>query len=128
MHSSGRLRDTTTAKLPCATSEKRLRKMKPQGIDPDRIYFAGVSAGGFIGLHLAYVDDESEIPPQVDQEAPGMGGGMEGESGNPGYSSTVAGVVNIAGALKTVDYLSPGDRPWYPFTAPTMVRYRLVRA
>ena len=83
----------------------------PWGIDPDRIYFAGVSAGGFIGLHLAYVDDESEIPPQVDQEAPGMGGGMEGESGNPGYSSTVAGVVNIAGALKTVDYLSPGDEP-----------------
>lgn len=83
----------------------------PWGIDPDRIYFAGVSAGGFIGLHLAYVDDESEIPEQVDQEAAGMGGGLEGESGNPGYSSTVSGVINIAGALKTADYLSEGDEP-----------------
>ncbi|MAI22439.1 MAG: hypothetical protein CL828_00110 [Crocinitomicaceae bacterium] len=83
----------------------------PWGIDPDRIYFAGVSAGGFIGLHLAYVDDESEVPPQVDQTAAGMGGGLEGESGSPGYSSAVSGVVNIAGALKTADYLSVGDEP-----------------
>lgn len=83
----------------------------PWGIDPDRIYFAGVSAGGFIGLHMAYVDEESEIPTQVDQSAVGMGGGLEGESGNPGYSSAISGVVNVAGALKTADYLSEGDEP-----------------
>lgn len=83
----------------------------PWGIDPDRIYFGGVSAGGFIGLHLAYVDDESEIPTQVDQSAAGMGGGLEGESGSPGYSSTVSGVINVAGALKTVDYMTEGDEP-----------------
>lgn len=83
----------------------------PWGIDPNRIYFAGVSAGGFIGLHLAYVDEESEIPPQVDQSAAGMGGGLEGESGNPGYSSEVSGVINVAGALKTASYMSEGDEP-----------------
>lgn len=83
----------------------------PWGIDPDRIYFAGVSAGGFIGLHMAYVDEESEIPTQVDQSAAGMGGGLEGESGSPGYSSAIAGVINVAGALKTADYLSEGDEP-----------------
>lgn len=83
----------------------------PWGIDPDRIYFAGVSAGGFIGLHMAYVDEESEIPTQVDQSAAGMGGGLEGESGNPGYSSAISGVINVAGALKTADYLSEGDEP-----------------
>ncbi len=83
----------------------------PWGIDPDRIYVAGVSAGGFIAMHLAYVDDESEIPPQVDQTAAGMGGGLEGESGHAGYSSEVAGVINIAGALKTASYLSAGDEP-----------------
>ena len=55
----------------------------PWGIDPDRIYFAGVSAGGFIGLHMAYVDDESEIPPQVDQSQPGMGGGWKASRVTP---------------------------------------------
>jgi poly(3-hydroxybutyrate) depolymerase len=83
----------------------------PWGIDPNRIMIGGVSAGAFLGLHLAYVDEESEIPEQVDQSAPGMGGGLEGESGSPGYSSEVIGVINVAGALKTADYISEGDVP-----------------
>ena len=83
----------------------------PWGIDPDRIMIGGVSAGAFLGLHLAYVDEEFEIPEQVDQSAPGMAGGLEGESGNPGYSSEVIGVINVAGALKTADYISEGDEP-----------------
>ena len=32
------------------------------GIDPDKIYFAGSSAGGFIGLHDIYMDDPAEKP------------------------------------------------------------------
>ena len=32
------------------------------GIDPDKIYFAGSSAGGFIALHSIYMDDPSEKP------------------------------------------------------------------
>ncbi len=83
----------------------------PWGIDPDRIMMGGVSAGAFLGLHLAYVDEVSEIPEQVDQTAPGMAGGLEGESGNPGYSSEVLGVINVAGALKTAEYISEGDVP-----------------
>ena len=81
----------------------------PWGIDPDRIYMGGVSAGGFLALHHAYVDLESEIPANIDQTAPGMGGGLEGESGNPGYSSEVAGVFNICGALKDTAWMEPGD-------------------
>lgn len=83
----------------------------PWKIDPERIYLGGVSAGGFIALHVAYVDEESEIPPQVDQSVPGMGGGLEGESGNPGFSSSIAGVFNVAGGLKTAGYMSAGDEP-----------------
>lgn len=83
----------------------------PWGIDPDRIYVGGVSAGAFIGLHMDYIDLDSEIPSQVDQSVPGMGGGLEGESGNPGYSSEIAGVVNIAGAIKTVDFMSEDGMP-----------------
>jgi poly(3-hydroxybutyrate) depolymerase len=83
----------------------------PWGIDPNRIMIGGVSAGAFLGLHLAYVDEVSEIPEQIDQTAPGMAGGLEGESGNPGYSTEVLGVINVAGALKTADFISVGDEP-----------------
>ena len=83
----------------------------PYGIDPERILMGGVSAGGFIALHHAYVNQEDEIPDQIDQTAPGMGGGLEGESGNLGYDSDVMGIFNIAGALHTVDWMASGDVP-----------------
>jgi acetyl esterase/lipase len=83
----------------------------PYGIDPNRILLGGVSAGGFIALHHAYVDEDAEIPEQIDPTAPGLGGGLEGESGNPGYSSEVMGIFNVAGAIRDADWLSPGDIP-----------------
>ena len=81
----------------------------PWAIDTNRIYLGGVSAGGFIALHHAYVDEQSEIPAQIDVTEVGMGGGLEGLSGNAGYSSSVNGVFNIAGALQTSDFLDLGD-------------------
>ncbi len=81
----------------------------PFGIDPNRIYLGGVSAGGFIALHHGYVDDDSEIPAQVDVTEAGLEGGLEGLSGNAGYSSEVQGIFNIAGALQTADYLNVGE-------------------
>jgi para-nitrobenzyl esterase len=83
----------------------------PWGIDPERIVMGGVSAGAFIALHHAYVDEEDEIPEIIDQDAAGLGGGLEGESGNPGYSSEVYGVFSIAGALGSASFLAPGDEP-----------------
>ena len=83
----------------------------PWGIDPDRIYMGGVSAGGFLAVHHAYVDDDAEVPANIDQSQPGMGGGLEGQSGNPGYSSQVAGIFNVSGALKDADWIQPGDEP-----------------
>ena len=81
----------------------------PWGIDPERIFMGGVSAGGFLALHHAYVDADGEIPSNIDQTAPGMGGGLEGESGNSGYSSQVAGIFNVSGALKDASWMQAGD-------------------
>jgi para-nitrobenzyl esterase len=81
----------------------------PWGIDPERIFMGGVSAGGFLALHHAYVDADGEIPSNIDQTAPGMGGGLEGESGNPGHSSQVAGIFNVSGALKDASWMQAGD-------------------
>jgi len=82
------------------------------GIDTSQIYFGGVSAGGFIALHLAYLDDISEFPNYVDTIGqPGLTGGLEGNSGNPGYSSKVNAIVNISGALGDKSWLTAGGVP-----------------
>ena len=88
---------------------KSVEMGNPYHIDPERIYLGGVSAGGFIAMHHAYVDEASEIPTYIDESEPGLGGGLEGLSGNEGYSSDIHGVFNIAGALQTADFLLLGD-------------------
>lgn len=84
-------------------------------VDPNAIYVAGVSAGAFMALHLAYLDEASEIPDYVDQDKPGLTGGVEGESGNAGFSSDAKAVVNIAGALRDKNWLKAGDEPLISF-------------
>ena len=80
-------------------------------IDTNHIYIAGVSAGGFIALHLAYLDQVSEIPAGVNMNGASLLGGLEGNSGNPGYSSKVNAIVNIAGALGDTAWINQGDIP-----------------
>ena len=77
-------------------------------IDTDFIVAGGSSAGGFTSLHLAYLDEISEIPADVDTL---VLGGLEGESGNPGFSSNVNAVVNLCGALGDKAYLKQTDVP-----------------
>lgn len=80
----------------------------PYGIDAEKIILGGVSAGGFIALHHAFVDLASEVPEIINTDEPGLGGGMEGESGNPGFSSDVLGIFNISGALFSTDAIETG--------------------
>jgi para-nitrobenzyl esterase len=87
----------------------------PYGIDDTQIYIAGVSAGGFNALHLAYLDEVSEIPAIIDLNAPGLSGEIEGDSGNPGYLSTVNAIVNLAGALADTSWMQAGDTPILSF-------------
>lgn len=77
-------------------------------IDTANIFAGGVSAGAFMALHLAYLDQVSEIPASVD---PVAFGGIEGFSGNEGYSSKVKAVVNLCGALKDSLWINAGDVP-----------------
>jgi para-nitrobenzyl esterase len=87
----------------------------PYNIDDTKIFLAGVSAGGFNALHLAYLDEISEIPAIVDLNGPGLSGGIEGESGSAGYSSLATAIVNIAGALGDVNWMQAGDTPLLSF-------------
>jgi para-nitrobenzyl esterase len=85
-------------------------------IDINNIYFAGSSAGAFIGLHIAYMDLPSELPAYVDTTKHiGTGGGIEGLSGNPGYPSNVKAVINMCGALSDTSWMKSGDTPVLSF-------------
>lgn len=77
-------------------------------IDTNNIFAGGVSAGAFIALHLAYLDEVSEIPSAVN---PDDFGGIEGNSGNPGYSSKVKAIVNLCGAIGDTSWIQPSDAP-----------------
>lgn len=75
---------------------------------PDFIYAAGSSAGAFMALQTAYLDKDAEVPAYLGLAALG---GLEGNSGNPGYSSRVRGVINLCGALGRPWWMEAGDVP-----------------
>ncbi len=109
--------ETATRAVLKATHDMRaavryFRKNADEGntynIDPNTIYVAGVSAGGFAALHLAYLDKESEVPAVISSDFASVGG-IEGLSGNAGYSSEVSAVVNLCGALGDKSWIEAGD-------------------
>lgn len=76
-------------------------------INSGQVYLGGVSAGGVLGLHEAFLDTEAEVGtanPRMDTAA--IGGGIEGLSGTPGQSWRVKGVINLCGALGDVNWMS----------------------
>jgi len=97
-------------------------------IDDENIFAGGYSAGAFMGLHAAYVGTEIEI-----QEIGGQNllsyvnanGGLEGNSGNPGYSSRFRGVISLSGALSHANLIDSGEPILFSFhgTADSIVPY-----
>lgn len=82
----------------------------PYGIDTTRIYIGGVSAGAISAVHAMYLDEDNEIPSQLVAEMPGLGG-LEGNSGNPGYSSRAHGVYSFSGCVGDSLWINAGDPP-----------------
>jgi hypothetical protein len=81
-------------------------------IDTNNIFVGGSSAGAITALHLAYLDKSCELNPYIPQTALDGLGGIEGNSGNPCYSSKVKGVINLCGALASYGWLEAGDLPF----------------
>lgn len=84
-------------------------------VDTNRIYMGGVSAGGLVGIHVAYMTDTTGVPAWIQQIITGLtpSGTLEGESGNPGYSSKIHGVISLSGSI--------GDTLWMDANEPPMV-------
>ncbi len=66
-------------------------------IDPDRIGVTGASAGGHLSLLVGLTDPSSDL---------------EGDSGNPGWSSRVQAVVNVFGPTDMVTCYQQSTAPW----------------
>lgn len=80
------------------------------GIDPSQIYIGGYSAGAIIADHVGHFNDLSVAPPYLVSIVNNIGG-LEGNSGNPGYSSEVKAVINVAGAIASPIHIDPNDVP-----------------
>ena len=94
-------------------------------IDTNKIFIGGSSAGAITALHVAYLDDACEIEDYLSQSTIASMGGIEGTSGNPGYSSTIQGVINGCGALARYSWMEADDVPLCSFhgTADGVVTY-----
>ena len=81
-------------------------------IDPDKIFVGGTSAGGILAVNLAYMDSEDKLPeswkPWLEEV-----GGLEGESGNPGFCSKPNGVFSFSGAVADTTWIESDDVPIY---------------
>ena len=86
------------------------------GIDQNQIWMGGNSAGACLGPHMSYINSVDEFVSGIDLSGQEYAfslasdnGGIEGNSGNPGYSSEISGMINLAGALHTVDWIDELD-------------------
>ena len=80
-------------------------------VDTNRIFIGGVSAGAITAIHTAYLDKMTEIPSYFQPSDTAGLGGIEGISGNPGYSSKVAGVISYSGTIGDTNWIEPNDVP-----------------
>ena len=84
------------------------------GIRPDGIFLAGYSAGAVLAIHLDYLDQISDLPTSpinVQALVSNIGGSLEGDAGNNGYSSEVSGIVSFAGGINNLSWIDSNDKP-----------------
>lgn len=77
------------------------------GIDTSKIYIGGYSAGAIAAIHVAWFSDTSQASSIVNEEIIALNAGLFGASGNAGYSSSVAALFNMAGAVLDTQVIQP---------------------
>ena len=84
------------------------------GIHPDGIFLGGYSAGAVLAIHLSYLDSISDLPTSpLDVQAlvSNIGGTLDGDAGNDGYSSEIGGIVSFAGGINDLAWVDSTDDP-----------------
>ena len=80
-------------------------------IDSNRIYAGGVSAGAIASLNSAYLNTLDEALTLITSDQLEDFGGLDGNSGTPGYSSEIYGIVNLCGAIGDYNWIVQPDVP-----------------
>jgi len=81
-------------------------------IDTKNIIIGGYSAGAVTALHYAYANSVSDVLKMGDKWLLGYverTGGLDGHSGNPGFSSVVKGVINFAGSIHSASLIDKNE-------------------
>ncbi len=84
------------------------------GIHPQGIFIGGYSAGAVLSIHLAYIDQISDLPTSptnVQGLVSSIGGTLEGDAGNDGYSSDISGIISFAGGINDLAWIDANDEP-----------------
>jgi len=87
---------------------KSIAEGNPYNIDSNQIYFGGNSAGGALALHVAFMQEE-EVGDSLLLVALNNNGGVNGNSGNEGYSSEVKGAISLAGGITDLNFITESD-------------------
>jgi len=98
----------------------------PYGIDGSAIFIGGYSAGAVAAIHSSYIDSISDLPISITYTdlltgqtvdfnpqdlVSAIGGNLEGDAGNYGFSSEVSGVVSFAGGINDINWIDISDEP-----------------
>ena len=84
-------------------------------IDTNTIFVGGSSAGAITAIHLAYIDNISDLSSAsttIDlQSLANNNGGIDGDVGYSLYSSQVSGVISFAGGIHDINWIDGDDEP-----------------
>lgn len=79
-------------------------------IDTNSVFIGGSSAGAIAADFIATVDSLGELAPAF-QTVATANGGINGNSGNAGYSDKVIAVASLAGAVNELSWIKPSTPP-----------------
>jgi Secretion system C-terminal sorting domain/Carboxylesterase family len=83
-------------------------------IDTNNIIVGGVSAGAITAMHVGQLDSTDAIPQWL-RDVIKNEGGFEGNSGNPGFSSSVKAVLSLSGGLYQKEFIDKDDVPFIAY-------------
>ena len=99
-----------------ADMRSAVRYLKQQsqsiGIDTNKIFIGGYSAGAFTALHSAYTNSMADVAILGGDDLVlyvNSRGGLDGGGSNPGCVFSFKGAYSFAGAIGSIDIINPGE-------------------